>query len=74
MNTDFIPTNEQGVIYLFSRLHEKLGFEKIIKMTSQFPDITALRNGVVVRIELEFKLSGIMDQGHYRNYRKPMIR
>ena len=59
----FIPTNEQGVIYLFSRYHEKLGFERILHIGTRFPDIKAIRNGKEIRIELEFLLSGL--QSHY---------
>lgn len=58
-----IPRNEQGVAYLFSRYHEKLGFEKIIKIGTHFPDVIATRNGEKVRIELEFLLSGV--RSHY---------
>jgi len=59
----FVPINEQGVIYLFSRYHEKLGFERILHMGTRFPDATAIRNGKKVRIELEFLLSGLLS--HY---------
>jgi len=59
----FIPKNEQGVIYLFSRYHEELGFEKILHIGTRFPDITAIRNGEEIKIELEFLLSGF--QSHY---------
>lgn len=57
----FIPKNEAGVMYLFSRYHEELGFEKIIKFntTTGFPDIVALRDGKKVRIELEHTLGKI---------------
>lgn len=59
----FIPKNEQGVIYLFSRYHEKLGFEKIQHITTHFPDVIAISDGKEIRIELEFLLSGILS--HY---------
>ena len=59
----FEPKNELGVLYWFARLHEKLGFEKILHIGAAFPDIKALRNGKIVRIELEYKLSGFLN--HY---------
>ncbi len=59
----FVPKNEQGVFYLFSKHHRELGFEKIIDVGTQFPDVTALRNGNEVKVELEFLLSSF--KGHY---------
>lgn len=59
----FVPKNEQGVFYLFSTHHKELGFEKIIDIGTQFPDVTALREGNKVRVELEFLLSSF--KGHY---------
>jgi len=67
---DFTPKNEKGVFYLFSRIHEKIGFEKIISF-QQWPDIIAKRNGKTVRIELEFKLSDFL-RHHYR-ITKPLV-
>lgn len=52
-----------GVVYLFSRHHEKLGFEEIIDISSQFTDVTALRDGKEVKVELEFLLSSF--KSHY---------
>ncbi len=52
-------TNESGVLYLFSRYHELLGFEDIIKIQTAFPDVYAIRKGSHVTIELEFKASRI---------------
>jgi len=61
---NFIPRNEMGVFYLFSRCHEKIGIEKILKFSSnRFPDVIALRAGKTVKIELEYKLSGFLK--HY---------
>ena len=62
----FIPKNEMGVFYLFSRHHEELGFEEIIDITARFPDITALRDGKEVKIELEFLLSSFKSHYLYR--------
>jgi len=55
--------NEKWVEYLFSRFHHLLGFEKVIKFQSAFPDVTALKKGREVRIELESNLSGV--KAHY---------
>jgi len=57
------PTNEQGVIYYFSKYHKDLGFEEVTHMTSHFPDVHVLKDNVKYKIELEWKLSGIYD--HY---------
>ncbi len=59
----FVPKNEQGVAYLFFKYHEKLGFERILRIGTRFPDVTAIRDGKETRIELEFLLSGV--QSHY---------
>ena len=61
---NYIPTNEQGVIYYFSKHHKELGFEKILHFTTHFPDVTVLKDGDPYRIELEFRLSTIED--HYK--------
>jgi len=60
----FVPENELGVLYLFARNHRKLGFEKIVKITGEFPDIIAIRNGKLVKIELEYKISRFLR--HYK--------
>jgi len=60
----FIPRNELGVLYLFSRLHEKMGFEEVVDVSPLTPDIIAKRNGKQVFIELEFKSGGAFS--HYR--------
>lgn len=52
-------TNEKQVEYLFARFHHLLGFEEVINVQSGFPDITALRNGEKVSIELEFRLCSL---------------
>src|SRR5205809_405300 len=51
-----IPKNEMEVMYLFSRNHEKLGFEHILSF-QQFPDCWAIRDGKKVGIEIEFMAS-----------------
>ena len=51
-----VPINEQEVVYLFSRNHEKLGFEEIIRFSSDFPDCIAVQEGKKVGIEFEYEL------------------
>ncbi len=55
--------SEKQVEYLFARFHHLIGFEKILNVQSAFPDITALRNEVLIKIELEYQLAGIIN--HY---------
>jgi len=50
----FTPKNHDGVLYLFARFHERLGFEEITEISQGPPDITAKRKGVTVCIELEY--------------------
>lgn len=47
-------TKEPHVFYLFSRYHELLGFEEVVNVQTAFPDIIAIREGKIVRIELEY--------------------
>ena len=65
---NFVPKNEAETVYMFSRYHERLGFEKIINIQTAFPDITALRDGKKVRIEMEFVLSRF--KVHYKAFDK----
>jgi len=59
-----IPTNEQEVVYLFCRNHEKLGFEKILRLrTVDTPDCIALKDGKEVGIEFEFQSKNFLS--HY---------
>ena len=62
----FSPKNEQGVFYLFSRNHERLGFKEIIKINqNEAPDIFAINdNGEKVGIELEYESRRVFE--HYR--------
>ena len=60
----FIPQNEPGVFYMFSRIHEELGFDEIVDISTMTPDIFARRNGELVGLELEYKSSGALR--HYR--------
>jgi len=77
VESNFIPKNEMGVFYLFSRYHEKLGIEKILKFNlNKFPDVIALKAGKTVKIEIEYKLRGFLRhyilanvQGYYSGWR-----
>jgi hypothetical protein len=61
----FVPKNHEGVFYLFARNHERLGFEKIVRIIQgDSPDIEAIRNGKRINIELEYKSSTALE--HYR--------
>jgi hypothetical protein len=64
-NDAFVPKNHEGVFYLFARNHEKLGFERIIRIVQgESPDIEAIRNGKRVNIELEYESDKALE--HYR--------
>jgi len=52
------PTNEKGVFYLFSRNHEKLGFEEIKEFVDGTPDLIALEGGKEVGLEIENSTAG----------------
>lgn len=52
----YAPTNEQGVVFLFGRLAERLGFT-IEQIQTRFPDCTALRKGERHYIEFEYRAS-----------------
>lgn len=61
------PLNEQGVVFLFSKIHGDLGI-KIEAVQQAFPDAKARRfNGkgwVEERIEFEHKSSDFLNHGH----------
>ena len=50
----FEPQTHEEVMFLFSKVHEKIGFPYIIKMQTAYPDILALDNDrTIKRIEVE---------------------
>lgn len=61
------PLNEQGVVFLFSKVHDDLGI-KIEAIQQAFPDAKARRfNGrgwVEEKIEFEYKSSEFLNHGH----------
>ncbi|RPJ55699.1 MAG: hypothetical protein EHM12_11715 [Dehalococcoidia bacterium] len=63
----FEVTNEKGVEYLFNLYHEELGFEEMVSF-NRFPDITAIRNGKKVKIELEYNLFTFLKHYHVDSF------
>jgi hypothetical protein len=64
----FAPVNEQGVVYLFGALSERLGF-LVLRIQTEFPDCEAMR--VVegsrmqpVRIEFEYESRNFLRHAH----------
>lgn len=51
------PSNESEVAHIFSMCHKFLGFERIIGLHTHYPDVTAIKDGSEVGVELEYKLS-----------------
>lgn len=51
------PTNEQGVVFVFSKIHDKIGFPSIENIQIDFPDCRAScnRDGSMRRTNIEFK-------------------
>ena len=61
----FTPVDELGVVCLFFKHHEKLGFPYIVRVSDRFPDVTAIdENGEFVKIELEYRASDFIAHGH----------
>jgi hypothetical protein len=68
----YSPVNEQGVVFLFSKYHDKLGIQSIECIRAAFPDAIGLRKigkeqNERVNIEFEFKSSGF--KGHLNKVR-----
>lgn len=62
------PVNEQGVVYVFGKLAEKLGIE-VERMQSEFPDCEAMREVEAgkwqrVKIEIEFASRNFLAHKH----------
>lgn len=62
------PTNENGVLFLFGKLHKRLGF-KVEAIQEAFPDVRARKKNdkglwETISIELEHKSSNFIDHGH----------
>ncbi len=60
-----IPANEQEVVFLFAKLHEKLGVSTITKVQTKYPDVHAIdEKGNALKIELELLASNFLDHDH----------
>lgn len=62
----FKPKNEFGIVFVFSRHHKELGFEKIVEIRSEYPDCVALKDNETVTIEFEFLSSSYTKHRHHR--------
>jgi hypothetical protein len=60
---DFAPENELGVVFLFSHVARKHGFE-IARIRAAYPDCIAYRDGKRVRIEFEHRSSNFARHRH----------
>ncbi len=50
------PTDHEGTLALFAKIHEGLGFPQLLKVQSPYPDVVALDSErKEVRIEIEFQ-------------------
>ncbi len=59
------PTNHEGVVALFSKVHRELGYPKITKLGAAFPDaIVEDEDGNEKRIEFELKSMTFDREGH----------
>lgn len=61
---DFIPSTEAGVLALFGRFFDLLGFSRILHVQTACPDCTAVYEGRQVRVELEYLSSNFILHGH----------
>ena len=59
------PTNHEGVVALFSKVHRELGYPKIVTLGTAFPDATVEdEDGNEKRIEFELKSMTFDREGH----------
>jgi len=62
------PENELGVVCLFTLMHRRLGFKRIRRIQTRFPDCVAIRRDGSsereVRIEFEFRSGDFRRHGH----------
>lgn len=63
MSSEFIPTNEQGVIVAFAAQAQGAGWE-FVSIGASFPDAVLRKNGELWRVEFEFKASNFLDHKH----------
>lgn len=60
--------NEPFVVYLFSKFHERLGFEKVLYICAGFPDCIAEKDGEQVSIEFETHTSFLQNHLKIKEY------
>ena len=61
---DFEPHNEMGVVFLFGRFYDVLGFEGIVHIGTRCPDCIAVRKGKTLRVEFEHRSSNFLNHRH----------
>jgi hypothetical protein len=61
---DFEPHNEMGVVFLFGRFYDVLGFEGIVHIGTRCPDCIAVRRGRTLRVEFEHRSSNYLNHRH----------
>ncbi len=61
---DFEPRNEMGVVVLFGRFYDVLGFEGIVHVGTRCPDCIAVRKGRTLRVEFEHRSSNFLNHRH----------
>jgi hypothetical protein len=59
----FEPRNEQGVIFVFALVAEKLGF-RVQRIQNPFPDCRAVWGERMIRIEFEFRSKSFQSHAH----------
>ena len=64
---NFEPHNEMGVVFLFGRYYDLLGFEGIVHVGTRCPDCVALRQGRTLRVEFEHRASNFLNHRHALN-------
>lgn len=68
----YAPENEMGVVFLFAKLHKRLGFPEIEFIGSRFPDCRARvrESGGVRRTWVEFEYRSSQFKEHLRELRR----
>jgi len=61
---DFEPHNEMGVVFLFGRFYDVLGFEGIVHVGTRCPDCIVVRKGRSLRVEFEHRSSNYLNHRH----------
>ena len=61
---DFEPHNEMGVVFLFGRFYDVLGFDGIVHVGTRCPDCIAVRRGRTLRVEFEHRASNYLNHRH----------